>query len=25
VYKESWFTPISAESEVVVLPPMVGG
>jgi molybdopterin converting factor small subunit len=25
VYKEAWFTPIGPESEVVVMPLMVGG
>lgn len=25
VFKDAWFTPISAESEVVVMPLMVGG
>ena len=25
VYKDAWFTPIGAESEVVVMPLMVGG
>lgn len=25
VFKEAWFTPISADSEVVVMPLMVGG
>ena len=25
VYKEAWFTPIGANSEVVVMPLMVGG